>query len=178
MLVVLTQHASNASEAFTIVMMAGVIQIGLGVLRLGRFVTYTPYSVIAGFTSGIGILIILLQTLPFLGAPAASGGLMGIVRAWPEAVVALNLHAVIIGAGSLAICVFWPRRLDRFLPGPLLALVVGTAAGVFWLRDAPVIGELPSGFPALHLPEHSPDFLLSALQPAFTLALIGSSTAW
>ena len=174
MLVVLTQHASNPSEAFTIVMLAGVIQIGLGILRLGRFVTYTPYSMISGFTSGIGILIILLQTLPFLGAPAASGGLIGIVRAWPQAILAFNVHAIIIGAGALAICVFWPRRLDRFLPGPLLALIVGTTVAALWLQDAPVIGRLPSGFPGLYVPEQSPGFLLSALQPAFTLALIGS----
>ena len=60
------------------------------------------------------------------------------------------------------------------MPGPLLALIVGTAAAVLWLHDAPVIGRLPSGFPGLFVPEHSQDFLLSALQPAFTLALIGS----
>lgn len=174
MTVVLTQHAGSLSEAFTIVMLAGIIQIALGLLRIGRFIAYTPYSMIAGFTSGIGILIIIIQTLPFLGAARASGGLFGIVRAWPDAALALNLHAVIIGAVSLAICVFWPRRLGRFLPAPLLALIVGTLVAALWLRDAPVIGELPSGFPTLYLPELRPGLLLSAIQPALTLALIGS----
>ena len=174
MMVVLAEHADSPAEAFTIIVMAGLIQIALGLLRIGRFVTYTPYSMIAGFTSGIGVIIIIIQTLPFLGAAPAPGGLLGIMRAWPEAVVTLNLHAVIVGAVSLAICVFWPRRLARFLPGPLLALVVGTVMAMLWLRDAPVIGGLPQGLPSLHLPQTSAGFLVSAIQPALTLALISS----
>ena len=174
MMVVLDQHASSPSEAFTIVMLAGLIQIALGILRIGRFVSYTPYSMIAGFTSGIGVIIIIIQTLPFLGAAPASGGLFGIIRAWPGAILALNLHALILGAAALAICVFWPRRLGRYVPGPLLALVAGTVVGTLWLPDAPVIGELPQGLPALHLPETAPGLLLSAIQPALTLALVGS----
>lgn len=174
MMVVLAQHAATAAEAFTIVMLAGVIQVALGILRVGRFVNYTPYSMIAGFTSGIGILIIIIQTLPFLGAPPAPGGLPGIIRSWPEAVAGANVHAVVVGAVSLAICVFWPRRLGRFVPGPLLALGAGTCLAAFWLTDAPTIGKLPQALPSLYLPEFSPDLLLSALQPALTLALIGS----
>ena len=174
MMVVLTQHASSPSEAFTIVMLAGLMQIALGILRIGRFVTYTPYSMIAGFTSGIGIVIIMIQTLPLLGAGPASGGLVGVVRAWPEAVLTLNPHAVVLGAASLAICVFWPRRFGRFVPGPLVALLAGTALATLWLDDAPIIGTLPRGIPDLQMPVLAWGFLLSAIQPALTLALIGS----
>ena len=174
MIVVLTQHASNAAEAFTIVMLAGLIQVALGVLRIGRFVTYTPYSMIAGFTSGIGITIIIIQTLPFLGVASAPGGLLGIIRSWPEAVLSLNLHAVAVGLVALAICVFWPRRFRRFAPEPLVALIVSTALAVLWLRDAPVIGQLPTALPTLQLPVLSAGLLVSAIQPALTLALIGS----
>ncbi len=174
MMVVLTRHANSIAEAFTIVMLAGLIQVALGVLRIGRFVTYTPYSMIAGFTSGIGITIIIIQTLPFLGVASAPGGLLGIIRSWPEAVLSLNLHAVAVGLVALAICVFWPRRLRRFLPEPLVALVVGTLLAALWLRDAPVIGQLPTGLPALQLPVLSMGLLVSTLQPALTLALIGS----
>ena len=174
MMVVLTQHARSPAEAFTIVMLAGLIQIVLGVLRIGRFVTYTPYSMIAGFTSGIGIIIMLLQTLPFLGVAPVRGGLIGIIRAWPEAVLALNLHAVVVGVVALAICAFWPRRFRRFAPEPLVALVVGTALAALWLRDAPVIGQLPTGLPTLQPPVLSVTLLVSSIQPALTLALIGS----
>ena len=74
MAVVVTGHADNLAEAFTIVIMAGLIQILLGVLRIGRFVAFTPYSVISGFMSGIGIIIILMQTPPFLGASVGMAG--------------------------------------------------------------------------------------------------------
>ena len=174
MMVVLAEHADTVSEALTIVMLAGLMQVALGILRIGRFITYTPYSMIAGFTSGIGVIIIIIQTLPFLGAAPEPGGLFGIFRAWPSAVLAANLHAVAVGLTSLAICVLWPRQLGRFVPGPLPALVIGTVMAMFWLKDAPVIGTLPQGFPLLHLPEPTLDVLLHAVQPALTLALIGS----
>ena len=74
MAVIVTQHASTLPEAFTIVMLAGLLQIALGALRIGSFVAYTPYSVISGFMSGIGIIIITIQVLPFVGVSAVSGG--------------------------------------------------------------------------------------------------------
>ena len=68
MAVIVTLHAEDLAHAFTIVVLAGLIQILLGLSRIGRLVAFTPYSVISGFMSGIGIIIILLQVLPFLGA--------------------------------------------------------------------------------------------------------------
>ena len=108
MAVIVTSHAASLTEAFTIVVMAGVIQVLLGVLRIGRFVAYTPYSVISGFMSGIGVIIILIQTLPFLGAATASGGPMGAVRAWPDALSDLNVSAVAIAATTLVVGVLCP----------------------------------------------------------------------
>ena len=57
--VVVTQHADGLAEAFTIVMLAGLFQIVLSAPRIGSFVSYTPYSVISGFMSGIGAIIIV-----------------------------------------------------------------------------------------------------------------------
>ena len=85
MAVIVTTHSDTLAEAFTVVVMAGVIQILLGVLRIGRFVAYTPYSVISGFMSGIGIIIMLLQVLPFLGADTLTGGPRSAIRAIPDA---------------------------------------------------------------------------------------------
>ena len=67
--IVAASKPENIAEAFTIVIMAGLIQMLFGLLRIGRYVTYTPYSVISGFMSGVGVIIILVQILPFLGAP-------------------------------------------------------------------------------------------------------------
>ena len=174
MAVIVTTHAANLAEAFTIVIMAGLIQILLGVLRIGRFVAYTPYSVISGFMSGIGIIIILLQTLPFLGAPVAAGGPMGALRALPEVISEVNLSAFAIAAVTLGVGIFWPGRLRKFLPPTLAALIAGTTLGVLWLNNTPVIGEVPTGIPQVRLPDLSIDVLARSVQPALIIALLGS----
>ena len=174
MAVIITSHASNLTEALTVVMLGGVLQILIGVLRIGRFIAYTPHVVVSGFMTGIGIIVMLIQTLPFLGAPTASGGPMGAIRALPEALANLNFSALVIAVVTLGIGVLWPRRLRRFVPAALVALIVGTLLGVLTLRDAPVIGAVPTGLPQLHLELPSVGFLLRALQPALILALLGS----
>ena len=177
MAVIVTIHASSLAEAFTIVIMAGSIQVLLGVLRIGRFVAYTPYSVISGFMSGIGIIIIILQVLPFIGEPAASGGPRGAINAWLNVTSHLdhvNLSALAISVATLAAISLWPNRLSRFFPSTLVALLVGTLMGVFWLTGTPVIGEVPTGLPTLQMPVLSLDFLLGSFEPALTLALLGS----
>ena len=174
MAVVVTQHAHSLEEAFTIVMLAGLLQIVLGALRIGSLVAYTPYSVISGFMSGIGVIIITIQVLPFLGVATVSGGTLESIRAWPDAVANFSLDALVVGAVALGVGVLWPRPFRKFLPPPLAALVAGTLVGVFWMTNAPVIGAVPTGLPDFHLPVLSHGFLLGVLQPAFILALLGS----
>ena len=174
MAVVVTSHADTLAEAFTVVMLAGLIQILLGVLRIGRFVTYTPYSVISGFMSGIGIIVILLQVLPFLGAPSAEGGALNSIRALPGVIGLINLEAVAIAAVTLGVGVLWPKQLRKYLPPTLAAMAAGTGLGIFWLTGAPVIGAVPTGLPTLQLPVLSLGFLGHAIQPALIIALLGS----
>ena len=174
MAVVLTSHASSLTEALTVVVLAGLLQVLLGVSRIGRFVAYTPHVVVSGFMSGIGVIIMLMQSLPLLGASGATGGPMGAARALPAAVSDIDTSAFAIGAVTLAVGFLWPRRLSRFAPSPLVALAAGTALGVLWFTEAPVIGAIPVGLPSLQLDLPPADFLLHALQPAIILALLGS----
>ena len=164
----------NLGEAFGIVVLAGIIQILLGVLKIGRFVAYTPYSVISGFMSGIGVIIIILQILPLIGAEGVSGGPVGAIRAIPDAIQDINFGALAIAAATLAVGILWPEKLHRYFPSTLAALVTGTLLGVLWLTSAPVIGEVPSGLPSLHIPQISGEFLVKAVQPALIIALLGS----
>ena len=174
MAVVVTQHADSLAEAFTIVMLAGLLQIALGAIRIGSLVTYTPYSVISGFMSGIGMIIIVIQVMPLLGLETVSGGPLNSIRAWPDAISDISYEALILGGVSLGVGIFWPSRVRKFLPGPLAALVVGTLVGLFWLSNAPIIGEVPKGLPELQIPQLSPGFLAGVIEPAFILALLGS----
>ncbi len=172
--VIVSAHADNLGEAFTIVIMAGCIQILLGMLRVGRFVTYTPYSVISGFMTGVGVIIILVQTLPFLGAPVVAGGPVGTIQNWPEVVNHFEAGALIIAATTLAVAFLWPTKLQRFLPSTLVALLVGTLLGLLWLTDVPAIGSVPTNLPSFLLPEVSPGILVRAIEPALVIALVSS----
>ena len=177
MAVIVTTHATNLTEAFTIVVMAGLLQILLGLSGLGRFVAYTPHLVMSGVMSGIGLVIVLVQVGPFLGAAAVPGGAMASLLAVPQTIATMEPHAVIVGTVTLSIAVLWPARLSRLVPAPLVALVVGSLLGVLWLADAPTIGPMPTGLPWLQLTLPSLEFVVGALQPALILALLGSITS-
>ena len=174
MAVIISTHANSLSEALIVVVLAGMIQVLLGVLRIGRFVVYTPHVVVSGFMSGIGIIIMLIQILPFLGAPTSPEGPMGALRDLPAAITSVNPSALAIALLALAIAVFWPRRADRLAPAPLVALISGALLGIFLLTGAPTIGEIPEGLPGLQFEMPTADFLLGALHPAIILALLGS----
>ena len=174
MAVIVTSRSDSLAEAFTIVIMAGLIQILLSVMRIGRFVAYTPYSVISGFMSGVGIIIILVQSLPFVGGTIATGGPVGAIRSWPSLLDDFNIDALGIAAVTLAVAALWPNRVSRYMPYTLVALVVGTFLGVVWLTEAPVIGVVPTELPTVQLPDVSGGFLLRAIEPALVIALVSS----
>ena len=175
MAVVFVDYADgDLAKALAIVVMAGIIQVLLGALRLGSFVAYTPYAVVSGFTSAVGVIIIVVQVLPFFGTEVALGGALKSLRSWPDAVANIDASALALGLITLAVCIFWPGQLKRFLPPSVAALIIGTLAGVLWLSNAPTIGEVPTGLPDIHTPELVLGDLGSALAAAVTLALLGS----
>ena len=175
MAVVFVDYADgDLTKALAIVAMAGLIQVLLGALRLGSFVAYTPYAVVSGFTSAVGLIIIVVQVLPFFGTDVALGGALKSLREWPDAVANVDVSALTLGLITLAVCIFWPGQLQKFLPPSVAALIIGTLAGVLWLKDAPNIGEVPTGLPDLRIPEIPLGDLGSALPAAVTIALLGS----
>ena len=173
MAVIVSSHAETLAEALTIVVLAGLMQIMLGAMRIGRYITYTPHSVISGFKSGIGVIIIGLQILPFLGHPMASN-VPSALMALPDLVSRINFDAVAIGAITLLTGIFWPKPLRKALPPTLAAMIAGILVSLLWPSSAPTIGEVPTGLPSLQWPLLSLNFLTQALQPALILALVGS----
>ena len=156
--------------AFTAALLTGIFLLALSVLRLGRFIAYIPHSLLSGFFSAAGILLIVTQVMPALGLPTASGGIIGNVKAWPRAVV--NFEALAVAAITIAIGLLWPSRLAKYAPGQFVALVVGTAAGFLWFEDTPVIGNIPKSLPDVTLPV----FDTAVITPAFTMALLSAAT--
>ncbi|MXZ43976.1 MAG: SulP family inorganic anion transporter [Gammaproteobacteria bacterium] len=175
MTVVIATYADGSiAQALVIVVFAGVIQVLLGLSRIGRFVVYTPYVVISGFMTGIGLIIVLVHLPPILGAETPSGGAMGAVSALPEAFGATNLHAVFVALVTIGFGLLWPKRFSLFVPAPLVGLIVGSVLGLFWLTEAPRLESMPIGLPSFSLEFPSASFLLRAIEPALILALLGS----
>ncbi|NVK19199.1 MAG: SulP family inorganic anion transporter [Methylocystaceae bacterium] len=174
MTAVLMQYSDQPLIAFSVVVMGGALQIVFGLLRLGSLISLVPYTVISGFMSGIGCIIILLQLSALVGLGGVEGGTVGVLMALPDIVKNAQLDASLAGFLSLALMIFWPAKLSKILPAPLLALIIGTGAVFFFWQDAPVIGTIPTGFPDFHLPEISYVLLKDMLGSALILALLGA----
>ncbi|HKK13170.1 MAG TPA: SulP family inorganic anion transporter [Gammaproteobacteria bacterium] len=165
----------GAALAFTVVMMGGAFQVLFGVLRLGRYIALIPHPVISGFMSGIGLIIILLQLGPLLGHEAA-GGPLAAARAVPEFLADPVPAAVALGALSLAVVYLLPSRINRLVPAPLVALVVGTLALQLFFPEgrATILGDIPTGLPAPQWPTIELDLLPYMIKSALMLAALGS----
>ena len=161
--------------AFTVVMLAGIFQIIFGVFKLGKYITLMPYSVISGFMSGIGVILIVLQIAPFLGHPTPKGGVLGTIQALPELFSKINPNELFLGSLALAIIFLMPSQWKRFCPPQLLALIVGTVVAVLFFGDdnIRVIGQIPVGLPSLQLPTFTPVLATKILAEAFMLAILG-----
>lgn len=172
---VVAMHAESLSDAFTIVMLGGVLQMLFGILGVGRYVTYTPASVVSGFMTGVGVIIVILQSLPFVGLPTPANGVIGTLGTWSSlAFSEIGWTSFAFALASLMLLIYWPARLARIVPAPLGVLVIGTALSALTSSNLAVIGPVPSALPGIVLPSLSVDFLTQTLQPAFILALLGS----
>lgn len=161
--------------AFTVVMMAGAFQILFGVFRLGKYITLMPYSVISGFMSGIGIILIILQIAPFLGQPAPKGGVLGTLQNLPQLIANANPVEALLGGLTLAIIFLTPKRMKRFVPPQLLALIVGTVVSLVLFPNVDIrrIGEIPMGLPELHFPTFTPGQMTTMLVNGVMLGMLG-----
>ena len=166
---------NGLAMAFTVVMLAGVLQIIFGVLKLGRYVTLMPYTVISGFMSGIGIILIILQIAPFLGQASPKGGVVGTVQNLPTLMSNINPLEALLALVTVAILFFYPAKLKKFLPPQLVALIVGTLIAILFLGNADIrrIGEISVGLPSLQLPIFSAAQFQEMLVDALVLAMLG-----
>lgn len=161
------------SLVFAAVVLGGVLQIAMGLAGLGQYIKLVPYPVVSGFMSGIGAVIISLQVSRLFGHEPEGGGTIPALAAIPRAVADPNWSAVVVGALALATVFAWPKRWARVVPGSLAALLVGTAASTA-IAGAPLLGEIPTGWPPFVAPRLSTDTLLVVLEAAAILAVLGS----
>ena len=170
----LPSGAVNLPVVVAIIVLAGLLQIALGLFRIGAYIRYVPYPVISGFMSGIGVIIILQQLFPMLGAEPPSSEPLSILRQLHLLGGNIKWGAVALSALTIA-TVFILPRFTKAVPASLVALVALTALAVLLALEVSVIGEIPSGLPSLVMPsldfQQLPLLLAAAIQLAFLGAI-------
>lgn len=162
-------------DIIAVFLLAGFMQILLGLFRIGQYIRYIPYPVVSGFMSGIGVIIIAFQVFPFLGH-ASPKKIPEIFAILPDVLPHINYAAAQLASATILIIYLFPK-LTRVVPSPLVALVALTIASTLMELDVAVIGTIPEGLPELKLAAISTVHwfdMSSIIVPAMTLAALGA----
>ena len=162
------------------VIVGGLFQILFGLLKLGKYITLVPYSVVSGFMSGIGFIIIATQLGPLLGIQTEKGVLNGLISLFQN--FSPYTPAVIISAMTMGIVFLAPRKITQWVPSPLLALLIVTPLSVVLFNDEKLIardldvvariGQIPEGGLQFSLPEFKYQALI--ITGGLQLAVLGA----
>jgi len=169
----------SAGEILPLVMAAvvigGLFQILFGILKLGKYITLVPYSVVSGFMSGIGVIIIALQIGPLLGISTRGGVLESL------SILISNFEpngaAIAVAVMTLAIVFLTPRKISQWVPSPLLALLIVTPLSIVLFGESSIdrIGAIPEGGLSLSWPNPSFDnYFPIILKAGLVLAVLGA----
>ena len=160
--------------AFTVVILAGIFQILFGAFRLGRYVTQMPYTVISGFMSGIGAILVILQLPAFLGQEA-SGGVIGTLTSLPTLMSGIQPMEFALALITVAILWLTPSGIKKFCPPQLLALVLGTLLSITLFQDAGLktIPAFNAELPTLHIPIYNGSQIRLMFVDAAVLGMLG-----
>ncbi|MCK5335475.1 MAG: SulP family inorganic anion transporter, partial [Gammaproteobacteria bacterium] len=168
----------GAALAFTIVVMGGLFQIGFGVLKIGKFIELVPHPVVSGFMSGIGVIIILIQIGPLFGHVSSAKPLEA-AQAISDVVSDPHQASLLLGLLVLLIVYGVPKflpQVNRLVPSPLLALIIGTVCYILFMQDkgVSILGEIPTGLPDPMMPMLNWELLPGMISSALILAALGS----
>ncbi|MCM1985748.1 SulP family inorganic anion transporter [Methanococcoides seepicolus] len=160
--------------------LAGIFQILFGIFRLGKVVKYIPLPVISGFTSGIGIIILIGQLSNVFGLvlPARE-------HVWETVydVIAgidmMNILALSMFAGTIILMLLLPKALSNIkylknIPASIITLVLSVILTYRFDLEIPIVGEIPSTIPQIHMLDINIGLMYAVLPAAFTIALLGT----
>jgi SulP family sulfate permease len=170
--------------AFTTVVLGGVFQIVFGLLKLGRFINLMPHPVTSGFMTGIGVIIIILQIPQVLGFYEIKGSTMGIFSQLGDVEdYFVNIGAMSIALITLATVYLLPKKIGKFIPSPLFALITGTLVLFFFPEmfssgvepiNAMLLGDIPTGLPDFNMPTFETSIVVDMVAAGMMLAILGS----
>jgi SulP family sulfate permease len=167
--------ASKLQAVYLLALMVGVIQITLGLLKMGFLVRFVPHSVMTGFLNGVALLIILGQLRDFTGYTSEYSN-----RVVQAVDTALNINQIvlpifIVGLTTILLIIVLGRiKLTRQFAWILAMAIASALAALPWFQYVPLVGdvtEVPNALPTLSIPDFSLFFPL--ILPAFALSVIG-----
>lgn len=171
--------AHGVDGLFMCTVMAGVLLVIMGATGLGTAVKFIPRPVVIGFTNGIAVLIASTQIKDFFGLRLET--VPGVF--WPRMeALAANFHTLSYEATALAVVTVLVliicRSLSPRIPGPIVALLLGTSAVYFFKLPVETIGTrfggIPGGLPHLQIPRFRADLIHGLLGSALTVAMLGA----
>ncbi|MEX0289889.1 MAG: SulP family inorganic anion transporter [Flavobacteriaceae bacterium] len=171
----ITDINEYVSMAIFLAFFMGIIQLGLGLLRMGFLVNFLSKPVISGFTSAAAIIIGLSQLKHLLGVDIQTSGKLHVLM-WNSITSIPETNMITLGIGITAIIIIkLLKRLSHRIPAALIVVILGIL-GIYFLGlhdlGVKIIGEIPKGLPSFVLPDASFSRLSALLPTALALALI------
>ncbi len=159
--------------------MAGLIMIALGLLKMGTMVKFIPYPIITGFTSGIALVIFSSQINDFFGLKITDlpAEFLGKWEQYITQFHRIDFTTFAIGLLTLLIIIFWPK-VSKKIPGTLIALLVSSLLVYVLQLDVATVGSkfgvLSTNLPQFHFPSITFDKIKLLIGPAFVIAFLAS----
>jgi len=158
--------------------MAGILLVLMGILRLGSLIRFVPYTITTGFTSGIAVTIFIGQIkdflgLTFTGAPVET---MEKVEEIAHSITTFNWQALAVGAVALAILIFFPK-VTKKIPPSLIAVIVCALMVKLLHMDVNTIGslyEISAAAPVPALPVFDTAKIMAVIPDAITIAMLAA----
>jgi SulP family sulfate permease len=171
--------AHGVDGLFMCTVMAGVLLVAMGATGMGSAIKFIPRPIVIGFTNGIAILIASTQVKDFFGLQIEKvpGVFWQRIEAFATHFRTLNYDATLLAVATVAILIVC-RAVSNRIPGPIVALVMGTAAVFVFKLPVETIGTrfggIPRGLPHLQIPVFRTDLIHGLLGPAVTVAMLGA----
>ncbi len=160
-------------------LMAGIMLVIMGVLKLGDLIKYVPHTITVGFTSGIAITLLSTQIKDFLGLNIENVPAEFIPKwqSYFSNMGTLNIAALLVGIGCILIMVYWPR-VNKTIPGSVIALIISTLAVQLFNLPVETIGsryaEISSSIPVPSIPMFEIETIKILFKPAMTIAILAA----
>jgi len=156
---------------------AGIILIFMGIVKLGSVIKYIPYPITTGFTSGIALVIFTQQIGDFFGLKLEKAPSEFIPRMaeYIKAMGTMDINSLVVGIISLLIIIGWPY-ISKKIPGSLVAIIISTLLVKFLGIQVETIGDrygdLQAALPSFQLPQFSLDMMIDIFPSALTIAVL------